>query len=304
MDQNLVTALVADLCERADFPLPTKRDEVRVWTLSGVERVGFLDGRSAIFKFAAEPFTDEHRALEFARGRGIPVPDVYAAIQRDHMLGMLMEDLGEPVAEAADSDGVHAVLVIHGAGHAATMLRLDQHTLSALPSLAASHLVRLRDRGRWLDVDDIAEGIAGLRDAGRSRAVGAELEPFGLVHSEFHPTSLHLGRDGWRLLDFARAFNGPGLLDLASWHGTIDAADTDRLRAFLEDYVAAGGSSDTLADRGGLTAEAWALGWHRVWAIEWFLDQSVRWINDPQTDPVYIEAIRRHLDEALRLLAV
>ena len=37
------------------------------------------------------------------------------------------------------------------------------------------------------------------------------------VHSEFHPTSLHIGRDGRRLLDFARTFNGPGLLDLASW---------------------------------------------------------------------------------------
>lgn len=304
MDRNLVTALVTDLCERADFPTPTNREEVRVWTLSGVERVSFDDGRTAIFKFAAEPFTDEHRALDFARHRGIPVPDVYAAIQRDHMLGMLMEDLGKPVADATGIDGVHAALVIHGAGRAATMPQLDQHTLSRLPNLAASHLKRLQDRGRWLGADDVAEGIAALCDAADARAVGAELPPFGLVHSEFHPNSLHIGSSGWRLLDFARAFNGPGLLDLASWHGTIDAADPARLRGLLEDYVAAGGDEHTLAKRGGLAAEAWALGWHRVWAIEWFLEQSIRWINDPQTDPVYIEAIRRHLDEATQLLEV
>jgi hypothetical protein len=220
------------------------------------------------------------------------------------MLGMLMEDLGKPVAEAIDTDGIHAALVIHSAGRAATMPQLDQHTLSRLPNLAASHLKRLQDRGRWLGIDDVAEGIAALRDAADARAGGAELPPFGLVHSEFHPTSLHIGSNGWRLLDFARAFNGPGLLDLASWHGTIDAADPGRLRGFLEDYVAASGDQHTLAKRGGLAAEAWALGWHRVWVIEWFLEQSIRWINDPETDPVYIEAIRRHLGEATRLLEV
>lgn len=304
MDRNLVTALVADLCERADFPAPYNREEVRVWTLSGVERIKFDDGRTAICKFAAEPFTDEHRALDFARQRGIPVPDVYAAIQRDHMLGMLMQDLGKPVADATDLDGIHAALVIHSAGRAATMSQLDQHTLSRLPSLAASHLTRLQDRGRWLEVDDITRGILLLQNAADARAVGTELAPFGLVHSEFHPTSLHLGASGWRLLDFARAFNGPGLLDLASWHGTIDTADADRLRGFLEDYVTAGGDKDTLSRRGGLPAEAWALGWHRVWVVEWFLEQSVRWINDPETDPVYITAIRRHLDEAIQLLEV
>ncbi|MBS2553421.1 phosphotransferase [Catenulispora sp. NL8] len=304
MDRNLVTALVADLCERADYPKPTEREEVRVWSLSGVERIRFFDGRSLIFKFAAEPFTDEHRALDFARAHGIPVPQLYAAIQRDHMLGMLMEDLGTPIREATDRDGVHAALVIHAAGRAGTMPQLDQHTLSRLPNLAASHLKRLQEQGRWLDVGDVAEGISILQEAASSRAVGAELAPFGLVHSEFHPTSLHVGAGGWRLLDFARAFTGPGLLDLASWHGTIDAADPDRLRGFLETYVAAGGNENTLAKRGGLAAEAWALGWHRVWAIEWFLEQSVRWINNPESDLVYIVAIRRHLDEATRLMEV
>ena len=43
---------------------------------------------------------------------------------------------------------------------------------------------------------------------------GARLAPYGLCHSEFHPTSLHVGASGWRLLDWARAFRGPGLIDL------------------------------------------------------------------------------------------
>jgi hypothetical protein len=301
MDQNLATTVLADLCERAGFPPPADREGVRAWVLSAVERIHLPDARSAIFKYAAEPFTNEHNALSFARDHAVPVPELYAAVQRDHVLGMLMEDLGEPIREATDADGIRAALVVHQAGLVDDMVTLDTATMSSLPNLAAIHL---KERGRWADTEDIAKDIRTLCDAADARAVGTTLAPFGFVHSEFHPTSLHIARDGWRLLDFARALNGPGLLDLASWHGTIEAADPMRLRGFLEDYVAAGGPEDTLAKRGGLPAESWALGWHRVWAIEWFLDQSIRWINNPDDDPVYIEAIRRHLDEALRLLEV
>ncbi len=124
------------------------------------------------------------------------------------------------------------------------------------------------------------------------------------MHSEFHPTSLHIGERGWRLLDFARAFTGPGLLDLASWHGTIEPPHPVRLRVFLEQYVTAGGTPDALAPRGGLAAENWALGWHRIWAVEWFMEQAIRWINDPVIDPAYIKAVRRHLTDVLHLLEI
>lgn len=134
------------------------------------------------------------------------------------------------------------------------------------------------------------------------RAAGAELPPFGWVHSEFHPTSLHFTTDRWYLLDFARAFTGPGLLDLASWHGTTAAPDPARLRGFIEAYVAAGGHRDALAERGGLAAESWALGWHRVWASEWFIDQALNWIANPEDDPLYIPVVHRHLEAAVRLL--
>lgn len=77
-----------------------------------------------------------------------------------------------------------------------------------------------------------------------------------------------------------------------------------RLRVFLEQYVTAGGHEDALAARGGLAAEAWALGWHRMWAVEWFMEQAIRWINDPARDPAYIRVVRRHLNDVVQFLEV
>lgn len=34
------------------------------------------------------------------------------------------------------------------------------------------------------------------------------------------------------------------------------------------------------------------------------MEQSVRWINDPATDPAYIKAVCRHLTDVLHLLEV
>ncbi len=104
--------------------------------------------------------------------------------------------------------------------------------------------------------------------------------------------------------DFARAFTGPGLIDLASYHGTTDTPSLVRLRVFLEQYVTVGGHEGALAARGGLAAEAWALGWRRMWAVEWCMEQAVRWINDLAKDPAYIPVVRRHLNDVLQLLGV
>ncbi|GAA5615131.1 hypothetical protein Spla01_06336 [Streptomyces platensis] len=76
---------------------------------------------------------------------------------------------------------------------------------------------------------------------------------------------------------------GPGLLDLASWHGTIEPPHPVRLRVFLEQYVSAGGTPDALAPRGGLTAENWALGWHRMWAM-WDLPVGKSEPGEPITE--------------------
>lgn len=217
---------------------------------------------------------------------------------------MLMEDLGSTAREADDLDGVAAAVVLHGARTAPALPVLDRERLRTLPARALEHLGRLRKVERWQDADDVEDALDRIAQAAESRSAGAAMAPFGWAHSEFHPTSLHIGHQGWKLLDFARAFTGPGLLDLASWHGTIEPPHPVRLRVFLEQYVTAGGTPDALARRGGLTAENWALGWHRMWAVEWFMEQSVRWIDDPATDPAYMMSVRRHLTDVLHLLEI
>lgn len=280
------------------------REEVRVWSMSGVERLTFPDATTSIFKYAKRPFDREDQALRLAHTLGVPVPQVHASTVLDGWLGMLMEDLGPAVRDADDLDGTAAAVVLHGTRTAAALPILDQARLRTLPNRALEHLARLRKAERWQDADDIEDALDRIAQAAEARSAGTTVAPFGWVHSEFHPTSLHISQHGWRLLDFARAFTGPGLLDLASWHGTLDTPDPLRLRVFLEQYVTAGGTPDALTPRGGLIAENWALGWHRMWAVEWFTEQSVGWINDSATDPAYIKAVRRHLTDVLHLLEV
>ncbi|MEU2429415.1 aminoglycoside phosphotransferase family protein [Streptomyces sp. NPDC007861] len=280
------------------------REEVRVWSMSSVERLTFPDASTVIFKYAKRPFDSEDQALRLAHTLGVPVPQVNASAVLDGWLGMLMEDLGPAVRDADDLDGTAAAVVLHGTRTAAALPVLDQVRLRTLPNRALEHLAQLRKAERWQDTDDIEDALDRIAQAAKARSAGTTVAPFGWVHSEFHPTSLYIGQHGWRLLDFARAFTGPGLLDLASWHGTLDTPDPVRLRVFLEQYVTAGGTPDALTRRGGLTAENWALGWHRMWAVEWFMEQSIRWINDSATDPAYIKAVRRHLTDVLHLLEV
>ncbi|MEV7412981.1 aminoglycoside phosphotransferase family protein [Streptomyces althioticus] len=303
MNDNLTTDLLANLCIVAN-QTAAKREEVRVWSMSGVERVTFPDGCTRIFKYAKRPFDSEDQALRLAGTLGIPAPKVYHSVRIEGWLGMLLEDLGTPVREADDLDGAAAAVVLHRTRTASALPVLHEERLRALPSRALDHLDQLRKADRWPDTGDIEQALNQIAQAADVRAQGTTLAPFGWVHSEFHPTSLHIGRCGWRLLDFARAFTGPGLLDLASWHGTLDDPDPVRLRVFLESYVTEGGTPDVLAERGGLPAEKWALGWHRMWAVEWFMEQSIRWINDPATDPTYIKVVRRHLSDVLQLLEV
>lgn len=303
MDPSLTAALLGDLTALVGKPLP-ERAEIRVWGMSGVERVTFPDGTTAVFKYAKEPFDREAQALRLAHQRGLPVPELHATAMQDTWLGMLMDDLGTPVRDADDLDGVAAAVMLHAARPAGGLPLLDKAGLAALPGRALEHLRRLRKADRWTDCDDIETTLGKISATVGTRAQGATLNPFGWVHSEFHPTSIHIGEDGWHLLDFARAFTGPGLLDLASYHGTTDTPNPVRLRVLLEQYVIAGGHQDALTPRGGLAAEAWALGWHRMWAVEWFMEQAVHWINDPAKDPMYIPVVRRHLNDVVQLLEI
>lgn len=302
MDAHVIDDLYRELTHTTGIATPA-REPLRIWTLSGVERLHPEGAGTVIFKYAAEPFTREDQALRLAADHKVPVPRLHASALRHGVLGMIMEDLGTPLRDATIRDGAAAAARLHAAGEVAGLDTLDEQRLAALPEQALQRLTTLQRSGRWTGVDDLADILRDLSGCASKRATGAGLVPFGFCHSEFHPTSLHIGEDGWRLLDFARAFNGPGLLDLASWHGTISDPDGPRLRELLDSYAGAGGHRQVLAVRGGLPAERWALGWHRVWVVAWFLDQSVCWINDPGTDPVYITAVRRHLREAATFLA-
>ncbi|MGH3480444.1 MAG: hypothetical protein ACRDSI_11635 [Pseudonocardiaceae bacterium] len=295
MNTTDVSGLLPPLLASARLPDDPKREPLRVWAHSGVERLHFGDGASVVFKYADAPFDTEHVALRLAASNGVPVPALRAARTIPGMLGMLLEDLGEPVRDADDHDGARAAVHLHRVAAAAPgMTRLDATALASLPPRITSSLQRL-------GMADLVENARALDAAATGRVSGAELPPFGLCHSEFHPTSLHISASGWRLLDFARAFIGPGLLDLASWHGTLDDPQPVRTLGLIESYITAGGPRQALAMRGGLDAASWALGWHRVWVVNWFTEQIERgWAQEAQDS--WTIAIGRHLAEACTLL--
>lgn len=289
--------LLPPLLAAAGLHADPQRESLRIWAHSGVERLHFGDGASVVFKYADAPFDIEHIALRLAAKNGVPVPTLLAARTIPGILGMLLEDLGEPARDADDRDGARAAVHVHQVTAAAPgMTRLDAVALANLPG-------RITSRLQHLGLVDLVENAHVLDAAAASRAAGAELPPFGLCHLEFHPTSLHISASDWRLLDFARAFIGPGLLDLASWHGTLNDPQPERTLGLIESYVAAGGSRHALAMRGGLDAASWALGWHRVWVVDWFVEQIERgWAKEAEDS--WTTAIGRHLGEACTLLKI
>ena len=132
---------------------------------------------------------------------------------------------------------------------------------------------------------------------------GATVRPFGLCHSEFHPTSVHIGTTRPVVVDWAQAYVGPGLLDLASWfQWGARPPERDDLRSLIESYVAAGGAAGALDHRASLPPEDWALFWNRLWVVEWFVRSCTSWMRDSTQDSAWEEAVERHLREALSFL--
>jgi hypothetical protein len=288
-------AMLPRLLSDAGFDNTYDLAPIRIWDRSGVERLSFRDGASVVFKYAEAPFDREDHALGTAAAAGLPVPAVLAAQHRGPLLGMLLEDLGTPVRETDDRDGAAAAVMIHHVAAGPGLPRLDEPGLASLPARLGERAVR---HGAPAEV---RTAVAALDRAASARAVGAQLPPFDLVHSEFHPTSVHIGAGGMRVLDLARALVGPALLDLASWHGTVNAPDPERTAAFLTRYVEAGGTRHALDDRGGLDAASWALGWHRIWAAEWFAQQlDLGWAEGAEER--WMTTIGRHVSEAASLL--
>jgi hypothetical protein len=289
-----VAGLLECLLKDAGLPTDPAREPLRVWAHSGVERLHFPCRHSVVFKYADAPFDREHLALRLAASYGLPVPHVRAARTEPGVLAMLMDDLGEPAREADDYDGACVAVRLHQVAGATWLARVNSAGLAAMPHRIGVRLGRLC-------LPEVTDLVRNLEGVAASRAVGAELPPFGLCHSGYHPTSLHISEQGWHLLDFARAFTGPGLLDLASWHGTLTSPNTERTHALIESYVAVGGPRQALSDRGGLDAASWALGWRRVCLADWFAQQVERGWADGAVD-TWTRAIARHLGEAATLL--
>lgn len=245
----------------------------------------------------------EPEVLAHVQAHGIPVPRLLASVHQGGLAAMLLEDLGQqPAKDAPKEAGARAVVSVHACPPMDEVPVLDALALAALPIRSLDSLAALQDSGRWADADDVRIGLERIADVAATRAAGADIPPFGMCHSEFHPTSIHLGPQGLRILDWAKAFTGPGLLDLASWEDTPLPLNTEAINAMISAYITVGGPQTAQTDRGGLPAEVWAGGWHRVWIIEWYLQQCVRWIPDPTNDAPTQRTVRRHLAEALTCL--
>ncbi|PWR14859.1 aminoglycoside phosphotransferase [Micromonospora sicca] len=280
----------------------TASEVIRIWELSGVERLHLSNGASMIFKFAVTPFTTEADILINLAGHGIPVVAVKAWAVRDHTLGMLTEDLGVPLRLATENDAATAAVRLHAIPSLAYLDTFDEEALTSLPERGLAALAALQREGRFLNAKDIKRALQRLAPLARTRAVGAERPPFGVCHGEFHPTSLHVGTDGTRLLDVAKAFNGPGLLDLATWFGTRAPAKPQSLNRLIHAYIHVGAHPDAASCRGGLPADQWALGWHRIWAAHWFLAHAAARHHGRMTDDAHRSIIRRQLTGAVTLL--
>lgn len=218
-----------------------------------------------------------------------------AALQAGSRAGILMTDLGQPARPATPTDAAPLAARIH---------RAPGNGLPAIDAALAAMPERIAARATRHGLSEItARTAAVIARSARRLAAPAIIQPIGLCHSEWHPDSILIGDCGQpHVYDWARAFRGPALLDPASWHGTRNAPDLAAARALVEAYVKAGGHRASLADRAGLPAEAWALGWHRVWAADWYVQQlEMGWIPG-QYLSVQRQAIERHVAEATAVL--
>lgn len=301
IDAALATQLRRDLLAAAGHHQAGKQ-VIQEWELSSVQRLYLSDGSSLICKLATSPFTGEAAVLRSLNEHGAAVPDLHGYTLRPQALGMLMDDLGDPKRPPTTAEAAAAARAVHAIPPLTALPAFGQQALACLPEQALAALDALHRQRCFLNTGTIEDLLLRLDAVAGRRADGAEREPFGLCHGEFHRSSLHVSRTGCRLVDWAKAFVGPGLLDLATWFGTRNAADPAQLTLLIGAYVAAGGSPDAHSDRGGLPAAQWALGWHRVWAAWWFLTTAAAGHHQPHTDSHHTQVVHRQLHAAAQLL--
>ncbi|MEW2385581.1 aminoglycoside phosphotransferase [Micromonospora sp. NPDC047707] len=302
LDENIVAQLRCDLVTAARR-VPTGRQVIQEWELSAVERLSLSDGSSLVCKVAVAPFTGEAIVLRALNERDAAAPVLHGYAMRPEALGMLMDDLGDPIRAATSAEAVAAARWVHAVDGITGLPTFDHAGLARLPGQSLDALAGLRGQERFPDTShQIEEVLERLAAVAQRRADGAERSPFGLCHGEFHRSSLHVSRTGCHLVDWAKAFTGPGLLDLATWFGTRTPPEPRLLTRLIRAYVGAGGHPDAEADRGGLPAARWALGWHRVWAAWWFLTTAAAGHHRPDTDRRHAHVVLRQLHGAAQLL--
>ncbi|MGK5738113.1 phosphotransferase [Micromonospora sp. URMC 103] len=303
LDHDTVDELRRDLLTSAGR-VQTGRQVIQAWELSAVERLFLADGNSIVYKAAAAPFTGEAAVLRALGEHGAAVPVLHGCALRRGTLGMLMDDLGNSLRPPTTAEAAATAAEVHAVPPMSLLPTFDQAALERLPEQALNALATLRQQARFLNAGPVEELLERLAEVARRRADGAERPPFGLCHGEFHPTSLHVSRTGCHLVDWAKAFTGPGLLDLATWFGTRMPAEPAKLAQLTHAYVSAGGHPDAAADRGGLPAAQWALGWHRVWAAWWFLTTTAAGHHQPDTDQRHHQIVQRQMLEVAQLFGI
>lgn len=299
MSNTAAVAPLPALLAQSGLPEDPARELVRqVRPYSGVWRLTFpRDGATVIYKEAWPPLDNEDTALRYAESCRLPVPHVIASHHAGHRAAILMTDLGQPARPVTDAEGAQLAATIHHAPGSPDLPQIGPEELAAMPGRITERASRHR-----LPVITI-ETAAVIALSAPRLAAPAKTPPYGLCHSEWHPTSVIIDADGNpHIYDWARAFTGPGLIDLASWLGTTTAPDLPAVRDHITAYVNAGGHPAALAPRAGIPAEAWACAWHRLWAADWYLQQiEMGWITSEHL-PNQHEAINRHITEAAALL--
>ena len=221
------------------------REVIGDWQLSRVERVKLDKGSSVILKRARWLMADEGRILASLQNADIPVPRLHLAHLEDGVLTMLLGDLGPSERYAHLGEAASVAVRVHAARPPDGVPVLDEAALRGLPMRIGDGIDRLAAEGRWQRVGRMRGLLERVSALAPQLSEGAKPPPFGLWHSEFHPTSLHIGTAGTALVNWQKAYVGPGLLDLVSWFqmGKTPPLPSD-CRALIDAYIAAGGPAE------------------------------------------------------------
>ncbi len=274
------------------------RDLLWNWQLSRVERIVLEGGSTFILKRSRYPLTHEARVIHGLQQTDVPLPELRMSRVDGDILTMILEDLGPSERQPTLKEAAAVAAKIHRATPRVLLPVLDAATLRSLPLKIRGGVEQLASTGRWQELDLIRSLLDKIIASSALLSRGATNPPFGLCHSEFHPTSLHVGMNRTAVVDWARAFIGPGLLDLVSYGGTIDPPDPAGCRSLIEAYQSAGGPVEASDRRGGLPAAEWAIVWHRIWAVEWYVASCNTWMDDLEQDFTWQSVVERHLGEA------